>query len=393
VSCVVLCCAVNGTRAQGGERIGVGEGDRQRVAVVNCSRVYNPAVLKLTRWWQGRRGAEVVTFDRHFVPTPLDLVGFDRVLLSVIFSWDLPWTAEVAHWATGLDKAVEIGGPAAELNAAWVERETGVVPWRGRHPCDEVRLEQPRMTWTSRGCVNRCAFCAVPRLEGDLVELDDYDWQPAPLVMDNNFLATSPAHQERVIARLARLQRWVDFNQGLDAHLYEPGFRRLLERYGLRLRVWRFAYDRPRDWPALERALRDLHGAGVNWRNIRVYLLYNYHEAPGAAVERAERVIGNREAPLACPWPMAYKPLDWMGPGEYVAPGWTLQLVRDFRRYYGRPALWGSTAWESYDRRRGGGGLHLPGRPGTATMASNVSPVNFMSCRLAPSTARPMGMP
>ena len=323
------------------------------IAVVNCSQAYNPAVLKLARWW-AERGAETAVFDRRCPPTPLDLAGFDRVLLSVIFSWDLPWMAQVAHWGTGLGKAVEIGGPAAECNAAWVERETEVIPWRGRHPCDGVQLEKPRMTWTSRGCPNKCPFCSVWQLEGDLVELDDEEWQPAPLVMDNNFLACSPAHQERVIARLAEAGfQQVDFNQGLDARLYERGFRHLLERYDVRLRVWRFAYDSPGDWPAVERAFRDLRQAGVNWRNIRIYLLYDYRESPAEAVERAEQIIGGRERPLACPWPMAYRPLDWMRPGEeYVAPGWSRQLVRDFRRYYGRPLLWRSFAWEDYDRTR-----------------------------------------
>ena len=321
------------------------------IAVVNCSRTYNPAVLKLTCWW-AERGAEVSVFDRRSPPTPLDLAAFDRVLLSAIFSWDLPWLAQVARWAAGLGKAVEIGGPAAEYNAGWVEQETGIAPWRGRHPCDGVQLEKPEMTWTSRGCVRHCSFCVVPVLEGDLVEFDDSQWQPAPLVMDNNFLACSPAHQERVIARLAEagITR-PDFNQGLDARLYESSFRQLLERYGMRLRVWRFAYDGPGDWPAVERAIRDLHQGGVNWRNIRVYLLYDYRESPAEAVERAERVIGDRGKPLACPWPMAYKPLDWLKPGEeYVALGWTQQLVRDFRRYYGRPVLWRSCAWENYDR-------------------------------------------
>lgn len=337
------------------------------VAIVNCSRVYNPAVAKLSRWWE-ETGAEAVQFDRRLPPTPLELACFDRVCLSVLFSWDLPWTARLANWVTALGKAVEVGGPAAELNAAWIEEQAGVTPWRGRHPCDQVRLDRPRMTWTSRGCPNRCPFCAVWRLEGDLVELDEAEWQPAPLVMDNDFLACSPAHQERVLRRLAGMT--IDFNQGLDAHLYGPGFRRLLQRCGVRLRAWRFAYDGPADWPAVERALLDLRRAGVDWRIVRVYLLYDYREPPEEAVERAERIIGSRERPQGCPWPMAYKPLDRLDLGDYVAPGWTLQQVRAFRRYYGRPALWRSSAWRDYDARYGASGRQATSPAETAMPAA-----------------------
>jgi hypothetical protein len=272
------------------------------------------------------------------------------VYLSVIFSWDLPAAAALARRAQELQTAVEIGGPAAEQNAAWVEREIGIVPWRGVHPCSTVKLKRPVMTWTSRGCPNRCDFCITWRTEGDLVELDD--WQPASLVMDNNFLACSEAHQERAVRRLAQAgTARPDFNQGLDVHRYTPAFRHMLDRHGVRPKAWRFAYDRASDWPALERALKDLRQAGVKGWDIQVYLLYNYCESPEEAIARAERIIGNREDPLAYPWPMAYRPLDWMGdPAGYVAPQWTLQAVRDVRRYYSRPQIWRSVSWEDYNR-------------------------------------------
>ena len=282
----------------------------------------------------------------------MDLAWADEVYLSVVFSWDLPLLAGIARRARATGRSVHIGGPVAEHNAAWVKRETGVAPWRGPHPSASIRIEGPLMTWTSRGCSGRCPFCLVWRVEGDLVELED--WQPAPLVMDNDFLATSPAHQEQVIRRLAGAGlAQVDVYQGLDARRYTPAFRHLLERHGVRLRSWRFAYDRPGDWPAVEAALGDLQRAGVGWWDVRVYLLYGWRETPEEAVERAERVIGSREAPRACPWPMAYKPLDWMRPGEeYVAAGtgWSAQSIRDFRRYWSRPVLWRTVAWREYRR-------------------------------------------
>jgi hypothetical protein len=316
--------------------------------IANCSDGYNLAVHRLGAWLRGQ-GATVEIFE-GVRPGDLDLAWADRVYLSVVFSWDLPAATALARRAQELQTAVEIGGPAAEANAGWVEHQIGVAPWRGPHPCAEARVEAPQMTWTSRGCPNRCPFCLVPRVEGDLVELDE--WPLSAVVMDNNFLACSEAHQERVIRRLAEAGLWeVDFNQGLDARRYAPAFRQMLDRHDVRPRVWRFAYDRPGDWPAVEAAVRDLHGAGVRWQDIQVYLLYNHRETPEEAVERARQVVRDRESPLACPWPMAYAPLNWMDPAEeYVSPGWTLQAVRDFRRYWSRPQLWRTCTWLEYDR-------------------------------------------
>jgi len=321
-----------------------------QVCLVNCSDAHNPAVLRLEPWLAAQ-GHTVTRFDRRHLPLPLHLHLADGgVYLSAIFSWDLPLMVTLARQARQLGKPVYIGGPATEHNAAWVEAQTGTVPWKGQHPSAKMVLERPVMTWTSRGCPNHCPFCIVWRMEGTLQELPDDAWQPAPLVMDNNFLACSDAHQERVVRRLADAGHLVDFNQGLDAQLYTPAFRQLLQRVGLRLRFWRFAYDMPEDWPAVERALLDLRAAGVNWSRIRVYLLYNWHESPTEAQARAERIIGQHDAPLAVPWPMAYRPLDWLHRRDYIAQGWTAQAVRDFRRYYSRPRLWRSVSFKDYDR-------------------------------------------
>ncbi len=318
--------------------------------VVNGSQVYNLATVRLTAWLQ-QNGGRVQVYQAPAGPGDMELLAADRLYLSALFSWDLPALLEIAGRAQRWGLPVEIGGPAAEFNAAWIAEQTGIEPWRGVHPCAAVPLENPRMTWTSRGCPARCPFCQVWRVEGALVELDD--WQPAPLVMDNNFLACSPGHQERTLRKLvAAGYRRIDFNQGLDARLYTPGFRQLLERCDIRLRYWRFACDQAEEWPAVERALRDLQAAGIPWAAIRIYLLYNYTDSPEEAAARAELLIGSRDRPLACPWPMAYRPLDWMQADDYVAPGWTLRQVRDFRRYYSRPRIWRSSSWQDYDRRR-----------------------------------------
>jgi len=323
--------------------------------VVNGSRAYNLGAQRLTAWLKGR-GEPTQLYERPALPTDLELLAADALYLSALFSWDLPVLVGVAHRAQALGvPELQLGGPAAEHNAAWVQTQTGLTPWRGPHPCERAHLPLPTLTRTSRGCVNRCGFCLVARAEGPLVELPDDRWQPAAKLLDNNFLACSPAHQEHVLARLAAAGlRRLDFNQGLDARRYTPDFRARLAHHGLRLVRWRFAYDTPADWPAVQAALRDLRQAGVNWARVQVFVLYGYapDDTPAAASARAEQVIGDRTQPLACPWPMAYKPLDWLEEAEYVPAGWTVQAVLDLRRYYSRPTLWRTIPWAEYDRRQ-----------------------------------------
>lgn len=329
--------------------------NRPTSLVANGSRAYNLGAQRLAAWLN-LQGQRVQRYERSALPTELELLATDALYLSALFSWDLPVLLGVVKRAQSLGvPLIQVGGPAAEHNAAWIEQQTGIVPWRGPHPCETAPLAHPLMTWTSRGCPRTCTFCHVWRTEGDLVELAENQWQPAARLMDNNFLACSVAHQERVLARLAAAGlRRLDINQGLDARLYTPAFRERLTRHGLRLTRWRFACDLPGDWPAVQAALLDLRQAGIDWARIQVYVLYAYlpDEDPAAAVARAEQVIGRREQPWACPWPMAYKPLDWLEEAEFVPAGWTVQAIRDFRRYYSRPALWRSTTWAEYDHRQ-----------------------------------------
>ena len=97
--------------------------------------------------------------------------------------------------------------------------------------------------YASRGCVRKCSFCGVPKLEGDLYDTPSlsaivngiqkfYGPKKDLILMDNNVVA-SPRFKE-IIAEIrdlgftpgAKLKRGrsavlrrVDFNQGVDARI------------------------------------------------------------------------------------------------------------------------------------------------------------------------------
>ena len=241
--------------------------------------------------------------------------------ISVVFSWQLGQATARAVWLEAEGYQVHIGGPAAILNPERV----GV--WLDTTPITALHRHNPNATFTTRGCIRKCPFCAVPLLEGDLVELSD--WEPKPIVCDNNLLAASQAHFNRVIDSLKPL-KGVDFNQGLDARLLTN---RQAERLAeLDLYAVRLAWDHIN----LERSFMDafeaLRRAGIPLRLIRVYVLIGYHDTPDDALYRLDTVcsFGIR------PNPMRYQPIHAERRNEYVDSGWTDAQLNRYMRYWSR---------------------------------------------------------
>lgn len=214
---------------------------------------------------------------------------------------------------------VVAGGPAVKLmGAPWAKTPDSV-------PYDTLAMHNPLATFTSRGCPNRCAFCAVPKIEGDFVELAE--WKPAPVVCDNNIMAASRNHFKRVIDSLMPFP-YVDFNQGLDARLFTSWHAEQLAR--LNKVMVRFAFDHVNNEGAVGDALQTARNAGL--RHFRIYVLIGFKDTPGDARYRLDWV----RAQCVYPNPMRYQPLDTTEKNSYVAPNWTERELRRMMQYYSR---------------------------------------------------------
>lgn len=245
--------------------------------------------------------------------------------LSVVFTWDLPKAYMRAVWYREQGYEVKAGGPACLLMPNYLADVAEV------NACsvDALWRHNPDATFTSRGCIRKCAFCAVPRIEGDLVELDE--WEVKPIVCDNNLLACSWEHFEKVIRSLRGLAK-VDL-QAVDARLVTDRHADCLAT--LNLAVLRVAWD-SRDsepWLGVER----LRKAGIPKRKIRVYVLIGYKETPDDALARLRET---RERGFL-PCPQRYNPLYAMGRDSYVGPNWTDGELTRFMRYWYNPQVWG----------------------------------------------------
>lgn len=188
----------------------------------------------------------------------------------------------------------------------------------------------------TRGCIRKCAFCAVPKLEGKT-------WGPAQSITD----LVDPRHREVVlwdnnvlgvpnwrdiVDELRELDVKVDFNQGLDARLIDSEVARKLRQ--LRIDPIRMAYDIPSERNALMRAIPALEDAGFHKRKMHVYTLYNFMDSPD---DFLKRVIDLLEWGVVS-YPMRYEPLNSLVKNKYISPHWTperLELVAKARRVLG----------------------------------------------------------
>ena len=94
----------------------------------------------------------------------------DTIYLSVVFSWQLQEAYQSAVWHRMNGFKIKVGGPAVELQPDFF---VDVADQVGSDYPDAVAKHNQNATFTSRGCVRQCKFCAVPKTEGHLVELDN----------------------------------------------------------------------------------------------------------------------------------------------------------------------------------------------------------------------------
>ena len=126
------------------------------------------------------------------------------VHISVTFSWDIPRAEYLAAQWSQVFSYVVCGGPA--LGDSCGEFVPG-------------RYIKEGVTFTSRGCPKRCPWCLVPQREGKIQELQI---QPGYIVQDNNLLACSRGHIEKVFEMLAGQKRGIKFKGGLDIDYMQP---------------------------------------------------------------------------------------------------------------------------------------------------------------------------
>jgi hypothetical protein len=209
--------------------------------------------------------------------------------VSIPFTWELLTVEQrLRQRSMEWDQAI-VGGPAVRLVPGHFSTVPDVIEG-GDYP-GVLQMINPLATRTTLGCVRDCDFCGVRKLEGRFRELDD--WPDLPIICDNNLLAASDRHLDRVVERLQD-HNDVEFSFGLDCRLLTKlraekiATIKSIKKRGLRIALDSFDYAAK--WVD---AVDMLRGAGIAKRNLASFALIGFNSGPVEAWSRCEFIEEN----------------------------------------------------------------------------------------------------
>lgn len=345
---------------------------------------------------------DYVRFSKGPLPQEFSGKKWDRVYVTTLFTFEWPKTKEIIEYAYSVVKdknEVYTGGILATLMPELIQEHfplihnnTGLLNKKGTLGLDreeevdtlpldygildDVDYVYPAhdayFTYMTRGCGMRCQFCAVQTLEPTYIpylsireNINRINTEFGPkkdlLLMDNNVLI-SPCF-DKIIDEIKDLgfakgatyinpktgktvNRYVDFNQGLDAKLLNPYKAKRLGE--LAIYPARIAFDHIEDKEPYVKAITLCAENGIT--HMSNYLLYNgddfsgkgsqYHaDTPEDLYERMRISLdlceeltektGNKITIFS--FPMRYIPLSDLKRG-YVGANWNIKYLRAVQR-------------------------------------------------------------
>jgi len=222
---------------------------------------------------------------------PPGLLYPKKIFITSLFTWDIKKVIDSVYFYRRAypRSEIKVGGIAASLLPDYLEDRTGIKPHVGilseaeKYSPDYSqsfgRKLNTSITYASRGCIRQCKFCNVKTLEPEFSVNDEWEKDvseglSAITFWDNNWLASPNFSKD--IEKLQKLNKKVDFNQGLDARLFTDKKAKLLS--SINIDPIRFAFDHISNEKAVVSAIN--LAKKYSSKEIRVYVLYNYDDTP-----------------------------------------------------------------------------------------------------------------
>ncbi len=323
-------------------------------------------LMKLARYHK-QRGDEVkfvMGIDRSVMPDADTFAPdrlWDRVYITTLFTFHFEKVVETINFyreaVGGTTGKIFVGGVMASMMPKEIFESTGIYPvfgsltspkqigLDGNENIDllppDYSILDPRIYgindtyywYASRGCVLKCAWCAVPKIEPvyepyyeikNVIKAlrTEFGDKRHLKLMDNNIMASDDL--EKTVEDLLELGygrdnkrgRTIDFNQGLDATYFTDEKLKIFSQ--LNISPVRIAFDRVAELPNYRRAVELAYKHGFT--DFSNYMLYNWKDTPEDLFRRLHinielnemmRGDGNKKkaGKIYC-YPMRYAPID-----------------------------------------------------------------------------------
>lgn len=223
---------------------------------------------------------------------------------------------------------------------------------------DQIEYKYPvsdaYFAYTTRGCIRKCAFCGVPKLEGmlrdggsltSLVNNIEALYGPKKdlILMDNNVVASPRFHE--IIAEIrdlgftkgAKLKRGrgsvlrrVDFNQGVDARILSKNKKLLKDLNTIAIKPLRIAFDHIGMKKIYTQAVQYACDAGL--KDLSNYMLYNFNDSPKDLFERMRLNVSLNEklGIRIFSFPMRFQPTN-LPDRSHIGPKWNRYFLRSMQ--------------------------------------------------------------
>lgn len=325
----------------------------------------NIALMKWAEWCEQNKYEYQYVFGKtiaSFVP--------DKILISCIFSfYSEIYKNTIEYYRTKYPNAeIIVGGSFPTLNPEWFENTFQSNPFMSKSKgrvtvvkgiCKEIENLPPKYSvcpeskkivlYASRGCVNKCGYCAVPRLEGGMSSfksiknilqkgLQEIPDATGVVLYDNNF--TEHEYFDDIVDEL------VDFGLPVDIHgLHVSSFtehqaKRFSElKWGAQKEkgtaYLRFSFDFIGYEKHVKRALEYVKKHNVK-ASFFCYMLFNWKDSPSdfwGRIIKSQQITDDVGKTIFL-FPQRYEPLDSLKRNLYVGDKWTNELVKGVTRMY-----------------------------------------------------------